>query len=246
MPDSYPNTDSAGVLFGQRRVSTEDLAYHELRTMLVTRRLEPSGSLSEEALAAALGVSRTPLRQALARLRLEGLVDRAPNGRLFVTPVSAADAGDLFSVRCALEELALEQAFPHLNESLLRTLRGLLAHMDAVGDAGGETVAKYGGEFHAVLYRAGGNALNLALLGQLQARIDRYRFLSTATGPKRQRDAVKEHRIILAALEAADLPRAKAALREHLGRAQASVLKAFTMPARSASAGRSGAAKGRS
>lgn len=227
MAEPYPLSAAPGVLAGRRRVSAEDLAYQELRSMLATRRLDPGGVLSEEALATTLGVSRTPLRQALTRLRFEGLVDRAPNGRLFATAMSTDDADDLFRVRTALEQLALDQAFAHLDEALLVMLRSLLAQMAAIDRAGGRSVAEYGGEFHATLYRAGGNALNMALLGQLQGRIDRYRFLSTATGRKRQRDAVREHQTILAALEDRDLPAARRALSEHLAAAERSVRTAL-------------------
>lgn len=211
---------------GRRRVSAEDLTYLELREMLARRELEPGGQLSEEALAAQLGVSRTPLRQALTRLRFEGLVDRSANGRLHATPISAADARNLFAVRISLETLALEQAFERMTEEVLRELRALLAQMSALDRLGGTEVGRYGGQFHATLYQAGGNDLNLMLLSMLQGRIDRYRFLSTGTGVQRQRQAVREHSEILQALTDHDLPAAKRALGEHLCQARESVLAA--------------------
>lgn len=217
---------SAG-LSGRRRVSTEDLAYLELRDVLARGEYPPAAQLSEEALATRLGVSRTPLRQALGRLRSEYLVDRSPGGRLFVTPVSPENARDIFAVRLALEHLALQQAFPHVTDQLLAVLRSLLAQMASLGEANPDAVANYGGEFHATIYRAGGNEVNLALLAQLQGRIDRYRFLSTSTGVRRNRSAIREHQQIVAALEARDLPAAAAALDTHLQAAQTSVLGAL-------------------
>lgn len=214
-------------LSGRQRVSAEDLAYVALRDMLARAEYPPGTPLSEEALARRLGVSRTPLRQALGRLRFEHLVDRSPGGRLFVTPVSADNATDVFAVRLALERLALQQAFPHVTEQLTTLLRSLLAQMALLMRTNREAVADYGGEFHAAIYRAGGNEVNLALLAQLQGRIDRYRFLSTSTGLRRNRNAVREHQAILAALEAGDLPAASAALDTHLRAAQASVLTAL-------------------
>lgn len=216
------------VLDGRRRVSTEDLVYRELRHMLAQQQLAPGSQVSEEALAVSLGVSRTPLRQALARLRYEGLVERGANGRLNVAPISVEDARNVFSVRIALELLALEQAFANLTDDLLLSLRGLLAQMAIIGQGSDRSVGHYGGEFHALLYKNGQNEVNLAFLSALEGRIDRYRFLSTRTGIHRQRDAIEEHERILEALERWDLCGAKRALRDHLENAQQSVMSALS------------------
>lgn len=214
-------------LSGRRRVSAEDLAYEALRDMIARGEYPPDTPLSEEALATRLGLSRTPLRQALGRLRFEHLVDRSPGGRLFVTPVSSADASDVFAVRLALEQLALQQAVPLITDGDLAMLRSLLAQMRSLSRSNPDAVGSYGGEFHATIYRVGGNQVNLALLGQLQGRIDRYRYFSTATGARRTQNAVREHRLILQTLEARDAAAAAAALHTHLQAAHRSVLAAL-------------------
>lgn len=196
--------------------------------MISQRQVAPGSLVSEEALAATLGVSRTPLRQALARFRYEGLLERSANGRLYVTRMSANDARNIFSVRIALELLALEQAFANLTDDLLLTLRGLLAQMATLDQGSERSVGRYGGEFHALLYRSGRNEVTLASLSALEGRIDRYRFLSTGTGVRRQRNAVQEHEVILEALERRDLRGARRALRTHLQNAQESVLTALS------------------
>lgn len=216
------------VLDGRRRVSAEDLVYRELRDLLAQQKLAPGSQVSEEALAVTLGVSRTPLRQALASFRYEGLLERAANGRLYVTPVSVEDARNVFTVRIALELLALEQSFANLTDDLLLSLRGLLAQMAVIDQGSDRSVGRYGGEFHGLLYRNGRNEVNLALLSALEGRIDRYRFLSTGTGVRRQRDAVEEHEVILEALERRDLRGAKRALLDHLENAQQSVMAALS------------------
>lgn len=228
MTDIPPRPVGGTGLDGRRRISAEDLVYVELRDLLAQQRLAPGNQVSEESLAVTLGVSRTPLRQALGRLRHEGLVERSANGRLYVAPMSADDAMNLFSVRIALELLALEQSFVNLTEELLVSLRGLLAQMAVIEQGSERTVGRYGSEFHAALYRNSRNDVNLGLLSALEGRIDRYRFLSTGTGVPRQRHAVEEHQVILEALEQRNLRATKRALREHLENARKSVLTALS------------------
>lgn len=227
MESRNPAATSSRFISGRKRISADDLAYFELRDLLSSGELPPEEQISEETLAELLGVSRTPLRAALTRLRFEGLIDRATNGRLFVPPVSVEDAAQLFAVRIALEELALEAGFLHVDQDMLAVMRSFIEQMGVLRGVSAREVGLYGGEFHGVLYKAGGNPLNLALLAQLQGRIDRYRFLSTGTGQERQDKAIEEHRQILAAIEQRDLPGAKAALRAHLEGALASVQNAI-------------------
>lgn len=222
-----PRIGSAGGRLPRSRVSTDDIIYAELREMLTSGQIAPGAPLSEEVLAQSLGVSRTPLRQALSRLRFEGLVQRSTNGRHFAGEVSEAHARDLFSVRIALETLAIEEAFPHLTPESLTILRGTLAQADTLVQQDGHDVGNLGRVFHATIYDASSNQLNLELLAQIQSRIDQYRYLSTGTGADRQRAALKEHRLIFEALEANDLVVAKRLLREHLENARKSVITAI-------------------
>lgn len=215
------------MISGKNRISAADLAYFELRNRIANGVIPPGEQVSEDALAELVGLSRTPLRAAVSRLRVEGLIDRASNGRLFVPPVSIKDAEELFAVRFVLEELALETSFAYLDEKMFSLMGGLIEQMTALRGTSGREVGLFGGEFHSVLYKVGGNSLNLALLAQIQGRIDRYRYLSTGTGQERQNQAIEEHRQILDALKKHDLPLAKVVLRAHLEGAASTVKKAI-------------------
>ncbi|MEH0108914.1 GntR family transcriptional regulator [Tersicoccus sp. MR15.9] len=129
-----------------------DLAYFRLRTEIVDWRMPPGTTLAETELSARLGVSRTPIREALGRLVADGLA--APQGGrgVTVTDVSLADARDLFDVRIALDgraaALAAHRADPAVFAGLagrLRAAAGLLAAVDA-GVTGGAGHADGAGE----------------------------------------------------------------------------------------------------
>ena len=94
-----------------KRQSASDYAYNELRTKIIELEYPPSEQLAEDSLAKGLNISRTPLRQALYRLELEGLVSKQPNGRLRVCPISLAEAKEVFKVREALKDYSLPK--PH-------------------------------------------------------------------------------------------------------------------------------------
>jgi DNA-binding GntR family transcriptional regulator len=214
-------------LAGRRRVSISDHAYDILREAIVRGQLGPGQPVSEEMLAQRLHVSRTPLRQALLRLEAQSLIGRAPNGRLFVTELSPDQADNLFSVRAALEDLAIVESFARMDETLVTALADRLRGMEASLEAPGGDVAEAGGRFHDAIYEAAGNPINQTMLAQLKVLMDRYRFLSTATGARRQRSAVEEHRELLDAFQRRDLEAARASMREHLARARNSVLEAL-------------------
>jgi DNA-binding GntR family transcriptional regulator len=208
-----------------RRVVLPDSAYERIRDAIIHGDLAPNAQITEEWLAERLGVSRTPLREAVTRLQADGLVYRAPNRRLFVTPVSAREAENVFSVRMALEDLALTEAAPRLTDEVLAELEASLWRMEAAYRSGKEDVAEGGRSFHEVLYQAAGNTIVQEILARLAIRVNRYRYIATGGGTRRQQQALRDHRAILEALRAGDVTAARAALRQHLEGARVEALK---------------------
>lgn len=198
---------------------TSDSAYQRLREAIVRGELAPRTQIPEVALAEQLGVSRTPLREAVNRLENDGLVERASNRRLYVTPVSADEARQLYSVRMALEDLALAEAAARMTDEVLDELGSRLERMRKAERSRRENVAEGGRSFHDTLYRASGNNVNEDIIRRLQVKIDRYRYVATQEGHRRQKQAVDEHRVIYEALRDRDVERARGALRQHLERA---------------------------
>jgi DNA-binding GntR family transcriptional regulator len=205
------------------RVSVTDLTYEALRDLIVHGDLGPGAGVVEIALAQRLSVSRTPLRQAIERLETDGLMFRNPNGRLHVSNVSRAEALQLFAVRIALEDLAITEAMSRITDNSIEMLGRYIATMRRIDEVQGN-VADAGAGFHNLLYRTGENNVNRQVLGQLQPRIDRYRFLSTVHSRPRQRNAIQEHQDIYDAVKIRDVDQARLSLKNHLQNALDAVL----------------------
>ena len=144
---------------------TRDSVYDEIRGFIVEWELLPEERLSEEGLAERLGVSRTPVREALQRLEAEGLVVRNKNGSLSVAEASPDAARSIYRVRTALERVAARAAAQHATEEEIEAMdRALIAMEVAVRMGELRLVGAHGREFHALIHRASQNRVCLAFL----------------------------------------------------------------------------------
>jgi len=166
------------------RTLLRDQAYVRLRDAILDGTLEPGEQLKDAEIAEWLGLSRTPIREALARLEEYGLVETAPNRYTRVTPLSAADARDAFSVVAALHSLAAWLGVRRVAESELATMRK--ANEDfaaALRAADVDRALAADDRFHGVLVQASANreiARSLERLMPKVRRLERARFGSLA------------------------------------------------------------------
>jgi len=189
-----------------------DQAYLVLRDAIVSGVLAPGEQLRDGELAARVGLSRTPVREALARLTDEGLVESKPHAYTRVTPLDRRECRDAYVVVRALQELAVREAVPRLAPAALDAMRTANQRFAAALDAADVDAALAADdEFHGALLTASGNrALFLAierLLPQIR-RLERLRF-----GSLPGRRSVRDHDEITAACEAGDVERAVALTR---------------------------------
>ncbi|MEO8529480.1 MAG: GntR family transcriptional regulator, partial [Pseudolysinimonas sp.] len=201
-----------------------DKAYQELREEILTWRLLPGTALSEIDLAERLGISRTPLRAALARLSLEGLVDTSRGRTGVVSDVSAASITELFELREALETAAARLASlrrdPAVFERLAERFEAaplLLKRGDV--DAYYALVA----DFDAALDVALGNAVFRGALDGIRLHLARARRIATDNLERLIRSA-EEHRLICAAIRDGDGTFAASATTVHLKASLATIL----------------------
>jgi DNA-binding GntR family transcriptional regulator len=184
-----------------------------LRTAILTGRLAGGTPLRQEDLAAAFGVSRMPIREALRQLEAQALLDFVPHKGAVVTELSAADAADSYAIRMALEPAVLALSIPRLTAADLARAEELIAELDAEADPGRLGVLNR--RFHMTLYGAAGHPKLLALTESQLAAFDRYlRFHLAARG--RSHLSQDDHRAMLAAARAGDCERAVTLLRGHL------------------------------
>jgi DNA-binding GntR family transcriptional regulator len=196
--------------------SARDQAYAVLRAAIVGAELEPGRRLSENQLADLIGVSRTPVRDALARLRDERLVAIVPQLGTFVTFIDEDAVADAHFVREALEVSAVRIVAKTLEDQQLQRLRDNLdAQQRAVDTDDAELFARLDDDLHRLLCDLSGREVAWRLSERTRGQLDRVRLLSLPESGYRDQ-MLAEHRAVVAAVGAHDATRAERELRHHL------------------------------
>ena len=185
-----------------RRCLSDD-AYAQLRDWIIDGTLAPGESLRDEALAEALGMSRTPVRDALQRLENEGLVVTSSTRRTSVSPVTLKQARDIYPITVALEVMALRLALPLMDAPALDAMRAANAELAAALAAGNAAVATLADEaaHGAFIARCGNDELQ-AMLADLKAKVRRLEC--AFWGWADRTPSVRDHEELIAAMEARD------------------------------------------
>ncbi|MBI1244341.1 MAG: FCD domain-containing protein [Alphaproteobacteria bacterium] len=209
------------------RTTLPQNAAERLRQMILEGELAPGERLNERALGERLGISRTPLREALRILASESLVRVEPNRGAIVAPIDRADIEATFEVLAALEGLAGELAATRISDAELAEIKALHFEMRA-HHARGDRAAYFAANqsIHARIARAGGNDVLGETFERLNARVKRVRYAANLSRARWDK-AVDEHDRIIAALEARNGPALRAILESHLAGKRESVLAAF-------------------
>jgi len=208
-PDIAPDTVSAGP--GHR----SSLVYRALRRAIIEQALAPGAKLPEDAIGEQFGVSRTLVREALARLASEGLVEHRPNRGAAVAYPSLEEARDVFSVRRAMEMLAVEELCGRLNPDAIARLEAHVAAEEEAHRRGGLESIRLAGEFHLLLAELTGNAVLNRYINELASRCSL--ILAIYGRPHSSECAVSEHRHLISALAAGDAQRCRRLMDDHLG-----------------------------
>jgi DNA-binding GntR family transcriptional regulator len=195
---------------------TRDQVYERLRGAIVSAELEPGRQLSENELAGRLGVSRTPIREALVRLRDDRLVEIVPQLGTFVARISDGAVGNAQFIREALECAAVRLAAERATPADVAGLRAILARQEAVRDARDfDGFYALDDELHEALCTLSGHGVAWVLAGRANGHLNRVRRLSLPQ-PDYLEEMVAEHHAVVDAVAANDADAAEAALRHHL------------------------------
>jgi len=195
-----------------------DVAVRDLRESILSGELPPGAPLILTEVAGDLAMSVMPVREAIRRLQVEGLVDQVPHRGARVSPVSIPDLEDLYSVRVTLEAMATRQAALRFTEDDYERLSGVLDEYLAAYRRGDEARGReMHAAFHLGLYEISGSRWLMRTIGPLWEAAERYQRLSTKLrGSLEQRH--KEHRQILEYCRQRDAEAAGAELEKHLRR----------------------------
>jgi GntR family transcriptional regulator, rspAB operon transcriptional repressor len=193
-----------------------EYVHRRVREAILESELPPGETMSQVALAEELGVSRTPLREALRMLQGEGLIEARPNRRVRVAPISAADLEELYAVRIVLEAQAVRLAVPRMSSEHIARLEGSIAEMAHFAEQ--RDMRRWlvpHAEYHRQLTSLAGERF-ATLLSQLFDHAERYRRLHLGHGPSAW--ATADHREILDAVKLGEGQPAAALLAQHLSR----------------------------
>lgn len=185
---------------------------------LLTGRLAAGSSISESELASQLGISRTPLREALLKLEYEGFLSSEPGKGFFVRPLDPDIAEDLYRTAGVLESIALSTAgIP--DEERLEALEDLDEERRmSADDHEGERAVEVDDRWHRLLVSGCGNDVLLEVLDLVKTRLIRYEYLFADDYQRLGQGGLEEHDQIIAALRDGDLEKACSLLENHFER----------------------------
>ncbi len=207
----------------QRRRLVDD-ATQALRDAILTGRFTAGARLRQTDLADRLGISRTPIREALGRLQQEGLVQLLPGGGVRVALLALGEAVELYDVREVLDGLAARLAAARATPDALAGLEKALRRMAQCVERG-DSNQWFGAHvaFHDEIFRLSGNARLQALSAVVRLSIQRFHPLLLRT-ERRLEEAHRQHRAIFDAIRAGDTETAERRGRHHIASAKAIVL----------------------
>jgi DNA-binding GntR family transcriptional regulator len=198
-------------------LSLAERAYRRLRDSIVAGRLAAGSRVSERSLAAALGISAQPVREALRRLEGEGMVVTLPRRGTVVAEFGPEHLAEMGRIRAALEGVAAALAAERADADQLQALQDQLRTMGVATEAGDtEALAEANERFHALLHEAAGSTFLQRSLASLRGfdRVGRLRVLNSA--PQEPPRALREHQGLVAALRARDPELAEERMRAHV------------------------------
>ena len=199
--------------------SLRNKVFKYIKTQIITGHYNPGESLVESKLAEELGVSRTPIREAIRLLELEGLVETTPNKGAVVLGISAKDVEDIYAIRQLVEGLAARWAAERITPYEIKELQKILDLMEFYANRQDlEETANLDNKFHQLIYEASGSKILNLTLSNLHQYVQLARMESLKV-PRRIENTIREHRCIVESFLERNAEKAEEALSKHVRRA---------------------------
>lgn len=193
-----------------------DVVFNTLREAILKGELKPGERLMELQLAAKLGVSRTPIREAIRMLEQEGLAVTIPRKGAEVAKMTEKDMEDVLQIREALDELAASIACEQISEEELKELRQTMREFEEHTKSGNlKMIAEADVKFHDIIYKATGNPKLVSMVSNLREQMYRYR-VEYLKDEKNYPVLVKEHSEIVEGLSGKDKGKVTDAMHKHV------------------------------
>ncbi len=206
-----------------KSVSLSNQVFEKIEYDILSGKYKIGEIISEKRLSSELGVSRTPIREALGRLSEEGLVGDSPSGTV-VLGITDEDVDDFYEVKRRIEILAVCRACKLIDEDGLRDLENIVEHQEFYAMKGDtEKIRDLDTDFHATLYKYCGSRVLEKILLPLHRKIIKYRSASLKSSKNRQLESIKEHREIYGALKEKDENKLERLMKNHIENAYISI-----------------------
>jgi DNA-binding GntR family transcriptional regulator len=221
LPAAGRGAPALGAIAARRAPALADLVAERLRDAIMFGELGLSEAISEDRLATMLGVSRTPVREALTALQLQGLVVIQPQRGSFVFEPTEKDLAEICEYRLFVESQAMALAAKRASRETVAALKSAQSAMDAAEAAGDlAAAARADAAFHNAFLEHCGNQLLVQAYTLVSGRVGAIRFLARRSSGTKSH-ASKQHRAIIAALRDEDMAEANAVLSVHIMNMQA-------------------------
>lgn len=204
-----------------------DVVFNTLRQAILKGELKPGERLMEIALAEKLGVSRTPIREAMRKLEQEGLVVMIPRRGAQVANITEKDLNDVLEVRIALENVAIEKACTHMSEEDMNKLWLAAKEFEYTIEEGNLVkLAEADVAFHEIIYQSSDNKRLIQVLNNVREQIYRYRVEYLKEGETRDQ-LVREHEELTKAIRERNVERAKQLSFQHIENQRMAIIRSI-------------------
>ena len=202
-----------------------EMVYEELKMQILTGAIVPGTRMMEVELAKEIGVSRTPIREAIRKLEKEGLVTIEPRRGAYASQISTEDMVEILEVRQNMEGLAAFFAASRMQPEQLTELKEISEHYNAAVQSGDmEEMIKHDTRFHRIIVESCNNKILVQMIEQLQELVLRFRYIYYDNF-RRAENMPEEHQLILDAIESGDAEAARNAADVHIDRLKELVIR---------------------
>ncbi len=193
--------------------------FQQIRENILSGKYKDGEELREISLGEELGVSRTPVREALRQLELEGLVKIIPNKGAYVSGITPKDVVDIYKIRSKLEGVCARWAIDHITDEQIEELEEIILlsefHLQKVSQGKAQYVSDMDGKFHKILYEASNSRILEHVLTDFHKYVQMARKISVGN-IERAEKSIAEHRAILDAIKNKDKDLAEKLANEHI------------------------------
>lgn len=206
-----------------------ELVCENIRQAIIDGTFSPGERLMEIQLADEMGVSRTPVREAIRKLELEGFVVMIPRRGTYVADISIRDITEIYEIRTCLDVLSAGLAAERITDEELEALNRLLVEIGQyIAENNMEKIVEADTAFHDILYQASRNERLRSIINNLREQLTGIRGRSMSY-PGRLVETMGEHRALVDSIAARDVERAQNAARVHIENAEHTLMKSLTM-----------------